>query len=101
MIIIMENEQNERMHAFIQGTVQGVGFRFFIYQTGLNLQLYGWVRNRINGNVEILAEGSREKLDTLLRETRKGPQMAKIVKVDVEWQKSRNDLPSFTILQTK
>ena len=97
----MENEQNERMHAFIQGTVQGVGFRFFIYQTGLNLQLYGWVRNRINGNVEILAEGSREKLDTLLRETRKGPQMAKIVKVDVEWQKSRNDLPPFTILQTK
>jgi acylphosphatase len=97
----MENEQNERMHAFIQGTVQGVGFRFFIYQTGLNLQLYGWVRNRINGNVEILAEGSREKLDTLLKETRKGPQMAQIVKVDVEWQKSRNDLPPFTILQTK
>ena len=97
----MENEQNERMHAFIQGTVQGVGFRFFIYQTGLNLQLYGWVRNRINGNVEILAEGSREKLDTLLRETRKGPQMAQIDKVDVEWQKSRNDLPPFTILQTK
>jgi len=97
----MENEQNDRMHAFVQGTVQGVGFRFFIYQTGLNLQLYGWVRNRINGNVEILAEGSREKLDTLLRETRKGPQMAQIDKVDVEWQKSRNDLPPFTILQTK
>ena len=97
----MENEQNERIHAFIQGTVQGVGFRFFIYQTGLNLQLYGWVRNRINGNVEILAEGSRDKLDTLLKETRKGPQMAQIVKVDVEWQKSRNDLPPFTILQTK
>ena len=82
----MENEQNERIHAFIQGTVQGVGFRFFIYQTGLNLQLYGWVRNRINGNVEILAEGSRDKLDTLLREARKGPQMAQIAKVDVEWQ---------------
>ena len=97
----MENEQNERMHAFVQGAVQGVGFRFFIYQTGSNLRLYGWVRNRINGNVEILAEGSREELDTLLRETRKGPQMAQIDKVDVEWQKSRNDLPPFTILQTK
>jgi len=97
----MENNQNERLHAFVQGSVQGVGFRFFIYQTGLNLQLYGWVRNRINGNVEILAEGSRDKLDTLLREARKGPQMAQIDKVDVEWQKSRNDLPSFTILQTK
>ena len=97
----MENEQNVRMHAFVQGTVQGVGFRFFIYQTGLNLKLNGWVRNRINGNVEILAEGSREKLDILLKETRRGPQMAQIDKVDVEWQKSRNDLPPFTILQTK
>ena len=97
----MENKQKERLHAFVQGRVQGVGFRFFIYQTGLNLQLYGWVRNRINGKVEILAEGSREKLDTLLKETRKGPQMAQIVKVDVEWQKSQNDLPPFTILQTK
>jgi len=97
----MENKQNERLHAFVQGSVQGVGFRFFVYQTGLNLQLHGWVRNRINGNVEILAEGSREKLNTLLREIRKGPQMAQIVKVDVEWQKSRNDLPPFTILQTK
>ena len=97
----MKNEQNERLHAFVHGTVQGVGFRFFIYQTGLNLQLYGWVRNRINGNLEILAEGSREQLDTLLRETRKGPQMAQIIKVDVEWQKCRNDLPPFTILQTK
>jgi acylphosphatase len=97
----MENKQNERLHAYVQGRVQGVGFRFFIYQTGLNLQLYGWVRNRINGNVEILAEGSREKLNTLLRETRKGPQMAQIVAVDVEWQNPRNDLPPFTILQTK
>lgn len=97
----MEKKQIERMHAFVQGTVQGVGFRFFIYQTGLNLQLYGWVRNRINGNVEILAEGSREKLDILLKETSRGPQMAQIDKVDVEWQKPRNDLPPFTILQTK
>jgi acylphosphatase len=97
----MENQQNERLHAFVQGLVQGVGFRFFIYQTGLNLQLNGWVRNRVNGNVEILAEGSREKLDTLLRETHKGPQMAQIVKVDVKWQKSQNDLPPFTILQTE
>jgi acylphosphatase len=59
------------------------------------------VRNRINGNVEILAEGSREKLDILLKETNRGPQMAQIDKVDIEWQKSRNDLPPFTILHTK
>ncbi len=97
----MGNEHNERLHAFVQGNVQGVGFRFFVYHTGLNLQLYGWVRNRINGNVEILAEGPRVKLNALLREISKGPQMAQVVEVDIEWQKSQNDLSPFTILQTK
>jgi len=97
----MENENNERLHAIVQGFVQGVGFRFFVYQTGVNLQLHGWVRNKINGSVEILADGPKKKLDTFLKEVRKGPQMAQVVKVDVEWQKSKNDLSPFTILQTK
>ena len=97
----MENEKNERLHAFVQGFVQGVGFRFFVYRAGQDLQLHGWVRNKINGNVEILADGPKKKLDAFLKEVRKGPQMAQVVKVDVEWQKSKNDLSPFTILQTK
>ena len=97
----MENENNERLHAMVQGYVQGVGFRFFVYRAGLDLQLQGWVRNRINGNVEILADGPKKKLDTFLEYVRKGPQMAQVVKVNVEWQKSKNDLSPFTILQTK
>jgi len=97
----MENENNERLHAMVQGYVQGVGFRFFVYRAGLDLQLKGWVRNRINGNVEIIADGPKKKLDALLEYIRKGPQMAQVVKVNVEWQKSKNDLSPFTILQTK
>lgn len=97
----MENSQIIRLRAFVQGNVQGVGFRFYIYQTGLDLGLRGWVRNRINGRVEILAEGPREKLEVLLSNARLGPQMAQIVGVDVEWHESQNDLPPFTILQTK
>jgi len=97
----MNDEPNARLYVFAGGIVQGVGFRFFVYQTALNLQLHGWVRNRINGNVEILAEGPRDKLDTFLRKIRKGPQMAQVVEVEVEWQKFQNDLPPFTILQTE
>jgi len=97
----MENENNIRLHVILQGFVQGVGFRFFVYRAGQDLQLQGWVRNRINGNVEILADGSRKKLDAFLKEVRKGPQMAQVVKIDVEWQKSKSDLSPFTILQTK
>jgi len=97
----MENENNERLHAIVQGFVQGVGFRFFVYRAGQDLRLHGWVRNRINGSVEILADGPKKKLDAFLKNVRKGPQMAQVVKVDIEWQKSKNDLSPFTILQTK
>ena len=61
----MEND-TKRFHAFVKGFVQGVGFRFFVFQYGVNLNLNGWVRNRINGQVEVLAEGPKDTLDKLL-----------------------------------
>ena len=96
----MENNPDKRIHIFIKGSVQGVGFRYFIYQWGVNLGLQGWVRNKSNGQVEILAEGSIEKLEVMLQNARSGPPMAQIVDVDVEWQKTQNDLPPFTILHS-
>ena len=53
----MEND-TKRFHATIKGIVQGVGFRFFVFQYGVNLNLNGWVRNRYNGDVEVVVEGA-------------------------------------------
>lgn len=92
--------QENRLHLLIKGRVQGVGFRYFSYMTGLNLLLRGWVRNRANGDVEILAEGPREKLLLLIREVRKGPDMAHVTDIDIEWDEVQGDLPRFTILNT-
>lgn len=96
----MQNNPEKRIHIFIKGSVQGVGFRYFIYQWGEKLGLRGWVRNKLNGQVEILAEGSIEKLGTMLKNARSGPPMAQIIEVDVEWQETENDLPPFTILHS-
>jgi acylphosphatase len=96
----MSTGQNERLHLIVEGNVQGVGFRYFIYELGSYFKLTGWVKNRINGNVEILAEGPRERLDDLLVEAKKGPRMAQVVNAIAEWRKPINDLPSFTIHPT-
>ncbi len=96
----MDSEHNERLHLIVEGNVQGVGFRFFIYELGTYLKLTGWVKNKINGNVEILSEGPRESLDAFLGEAKRGPQMARVVNVSVEWRKPINDLPPFTIHPT-
>lgn len=96
----MENTQIFQMHVFVKGIVQGVGFRYFVLQYGTHLHLKGWVRNRFNGDLEILAEGPREKLNTLLREVRKGPPMAQVVDVDIKWMNPEKSLPPFTVLTT-
>ena len=92
--------QNEQLHLVIEGSVQGVGFRYYIYELGNRLKLTGWVKNKINGNVEILAEGQRESLDILYSEAKKGPPMAQVVNALIEWRKPINDLPPFTVLPT-
>ncbi|WP_289501244.1 acylphosphatase [Gloeocapsopsis sp. IPPAS B-1203] len=51
----------KRLHITIQGTVQGVGFRPFIYRLATELGLVGWVNN-FAGGVAIEVEGSQTQL---------------------------------------
>ena len=57
----------ERLHGTVHGDVQGVGFRYFLMREAQRLGLRGWVRNRDDGTVEFVAEGSRDDLDRLGR----------------------------------
>ena len=97
----MENPSVLRFHAYVSGIVQGVGFRYYVYEVGIYLHLKGWVRNRINGDVEILAEGPKDKLELLIQEIRKGPELAHVDDVHIEWLDAAGDLPPFTITYTK
>ena len=96
----MEND-TKRFHATIKGIVQGVGFRFFVFQYGVNLNLNGWVRNRYNGDVEVVVEGPKDTLDAFLKKLYQGPQMAHVDKIDLDWEEPRGDLPTFTIYESE
>ena len=96
----MEEVQEKRLNLFVKGRVQGVGFRYYTYQIGMTLILKGWVRNRFNGDVEVLAEGPKNRLNLLLREIRKGPPYSHVDDIDITWSDPVGDLPPFTILET-
>jgi acylphosphatase len=49
-----------RAHLIIEGRVQGVWFRDSTRNEATRLNLTGWVKNRFDGSVELVAEGSRE-----------------------------------------
>jgi acylphosphatase len=68
----------------VRGPVQGVGFRWFVEREAQLIGVGGWVRNRDDGAVEVLASGTDEQLGTLYDKLREGPRAARIDGVDVD-----------------
>ncbi len=76
--------QQAALHAYVHGTVQGVGFRDFVLHHARSLNLTGYVRNvREDRSVEVWAEGDPEALDGLEQHLRKGPLAAAVRSVDI------------------
>ncbi len=75
-----------RLRAIVHGYVQGVGFRYFVVRQANALGLTGYVRNRWDGSVEVLAEGPRPALEDLLALLRRGPSEAEVERVDFSWE---------------
>jgi acylphosphatase len=85
------------LHAVVRGDVQGVGFRYFVQRRAQQAGLAGWVRNRRDGTVECVAAGPRRKLETLLDELRRGPGMADVESVEVDWPSDCDHLDGFQV----
>jgi acylphosphatase len=68
----------ERRQFRVEGQVQGVGFRVFTAKIANQLGLTGWVCNRHDGSVELLAEGPAETLQALIHALHRGPNGARV-----------------------
>jgi acylphosphatase len=68
---------------FVDGRVQGVGFRYFVINKATGLHLTGTVRNCSDGKVMVVAEGDATDLETLVDYLRMGPPMARVRSVSV------------------
>lgn len=74
-------------HIFILGFVQGVGLRRFIKGKAKKLSLTGWVMNLPDGRVEAVINGSKEKIEQLIKIIEKGSFFADVKSVQIEWEK--------------
>ncbi len=93
-------EEKARCHVFISGIVQGVGFRFFTMEAAWKYELTGWVRNRLNGDVEVVAEGKKAALDAFIEELKEGPPSAKVDDVKIEWLPYQGEFTKFNPRET-
>jgi acylphosphatase len=67
----------------IEGLVQGVGFRDFMQRRARMLGVTGWVRNRTDGSVEAVVQGSADAVDQVVALARQGPRSAHVTGVRV------------------
>ncbi len=91
------HEPRQRIRAVVTGTVQGVGFRWFVQRAGTRLGLDGWVANRPDRTVEVVAEGPTPAIEELLTALRSGPPSSVVQGVEVRRLAARGGLGSFSI----
>jgi acylphosphatase len=72
-----------RCRVVVSGRVQGVFFRATCEQVATGLGVSGWVRNRPDGKVEVVAEGERAAVDELLAWCRQGPPRGRVDRVEI------------------
>jgi len=83
----------------VTGYVQGIGYRYFVKRNALNLGVFGWVKNLPNGQVECLFQAdSKETIEKLINECKKGPFLAKISDLKVDWLNIKKRYGSFEVL---
>lgn len=71
------------LHLIVRGTVQGVGFRDALQDEARRHGVAGWVRNRRDGSVEAILQGSRESVEAVLAWARRGPPLARVTDAEV------------------
>jgi len=86
-----------RLSVVVHGRVQGVFYRDFTRTQAIALGVTGYVRNLPDGNVETVAEGAREALESLLAQLRMGPPSARVDQVEVQWGDHRGEFVRFEV----
>ena len=92
-----EQTDMRRLHVWVKGRVQGVGFRAFVQQNAVQIGVTGWVRNVGYDTVEAVAEGNNEQTDGFLRMVKRGPMSSRVDGSREEWEQVTGEFDSFRV----
>ena len=73
-----------RKHLLLTGMVQGVGLRYRTKYAASMRGLTGWVRNRMDGSVELEAQGEGIDLERFENAVEAGPRWSRVEHVDID-----------------
>jgi acylphosphatase len=88
---------NKRVRLIISGIVQGVFFRSASRHQALSLGIKGWVKNRVDGTVEVVAEGAEDAVAEFMQWCHEGPVGARVDEVNFTWEEYEGEFTTFAI----
>ncbi|MBN1674108.1 MAG: acylphosphatase [Kiritimatiellae bacterium] len=88
---------NRRVHLLISGRVQGVCFRMYTQNEAQQLGVAGWVRNRDDGRVEVVAEGDEPALAGFVDWCRHGPPYAQVTRFEESYSQPIGEFDGFRV----
>ena len=88
-----------KKHVIIIGKVHGVGFRTFLKEKAIKKNIFGWVKNTIQG-VEALLIGADENVNDLIKQCNKGPHSSNVIQVKIQDYKQEYLKKTFDILNS-
>lgn len=86
-----------RLDAVVHGRVQGVSFRYYTRLRARELGLVGYVRNQPDGTVEVVAEGQRAAVESLLAYLHNPQRPAFVTHVETRWPMPTGGLDRFEV----
>ena len=95
----MQSNPNEtvRVHMWVKGRVQAVGFRAHVEYYALQIGVLGWVRNIGHDTVETVAEGTRGQINQFIEMVKTGPNASRVDEARVEYEPTTGRLDGFTV----
>lgn len=86
------------IHCMVHGNVQLVGYRDFVQKIAHTRNLTGWVKNREDGTVEILAQGMPDDLKACIEDLHQGSVLAEVESVAVDWRTPKEHFEDFIVI---
>ena len=87
----------KRFEVIVKGLVQGVGFRYFCFRKAQEFNVKGYVRNLINGDVELQIEADEGHIKDFVMELKKGPFGAEVRRLILTELDYKNEFIEFHI----
>ena len=89
-----------KKHLVISGRVQGVGFRYWLKNIAIKKNIFGWVKNKIAGDVEALIVGNEKEVNDLIKLCKKGSPSSEVNHVKASEYKGDYLKKSFNIIKS-